>query len=115
MTAPNVATATTSPASSPDSSGAPTSSGEQPRTTAGTFAPKDVRYPADYHVEWMRNKTMDEVASLSNAMYAELVRGQPQAQTAQRPATAPAQQTAQPGTPSAPSNDLWITDPAQAA
>lgn len=60
----------------------------------------------------MRNKTADEVANLSNQMYAELVRQQPRAASPQ----GQAQQTQyNAASPTAPSNDLWITDPATAA
>lgn len=123
MTAPNVATATEQLATSPPASGAPTSSGgAPPQATNGQFThkPEEWRYPSDYRVEWMRGKTAEEVANLSNAMYAELVRGQPQQQ---RGPAGPQQQAAQtqynsasPGTSAQPpSQEQWITDPAGAA
>ena len=96
-----------------------TSSGETTYTGAdahlrnadGTFrAPttKEFRYPADYHVTWMRGKTADEVGGLSDQMYAELVRRAP---TPAAPAAVPNNGTAT----TMPNQDLWLTDPNAAA
>lgn len=73
---------------------------EQPRTPDG-------RYAADHRVTWLRGKTMDEVAALSDQMYAELVKRQPAA-----PAAAPAPATN--GTAGLPTDDLWLTNPTAA-
>lgn len=95
MTAPN-ATATpptnlSPPNNAPPTTGAiPSGSVAEPNRAASgefTHSPEEWRYPANFHVDWMRGKTASEVASLSNAMYQQLVSGRPQ--------TGPPQQAAQ--------------------
>ncbi len=128
-------------APSPDTGEAPTTSGpttddaqrHQDRATDGRFEPKDWRYPADYHVEWMRGRTAEEVGNLSQQLYQQLLTGQsgnvqgqyqgqaqtqgwqPQAQTqwGQQPQAAPPQAPSM--TPQPPTSDDWQMDPGAAA
>lgn len=85
--------------------------GNQPRADNGQFAqkPDQWRYPNDWRIEWQRNKTADEVANLSNQMYAELVRRQP------APASAPAPTNGAPTGVTMPTDDQWLTQPGVAA
>lgn len=54
-----------------------TSTGADPaRATDGRFEPTEWRYPANYAIEYLRGRTAEEGAQLSNALYQQLRQGQ---------------------------------------
>jgi len=102
------------------STGAQTTSGaEQARSADGRFEPNQWRYPDAYHVEWMRGKTADEVANISNQLYQNMLSGQPTAPQPNMPnpsyPTQPQYAPAQPAGPQPPTPDDWINNPSDAA
>lgn len=82
-----------------------TSSNDPARATDGRFEPNQWRYPADYHISWLRGKTADEAATLNSQMYDVLQRPQAQQQP-QQPQYAP-----QPAPSLEPTQDDWLTQP----
>ena len=93
---------------------------DQPRGADGRFQPSEWRYPADYSVTWLRGRTADEAATLSNEMYQSVLGQAPAPQVASAPAlevppdrVPPA--TGQPVVPQQPTADDWLNDPASAS
>lgn len=102
---PDSAVSQTSPPIPNPGTSAPPTSGPD-RATDGRFEPREWRYPADYHISYLRGKTADEAAQLNQQMYEVLQSQQPQQQQyAPQP-----QYQQQPQALSEPTNEEWLND-----
>jgi len=74
----NEPTATTTPPASSQAGAAPTA--EPARAADGRFEPNQWRYPDTYPVAYLRGKTAEEAAKITDMLYQEMLKGQPQGQ-----------------------------------
>lgn len=88
------------------------STADPARATDGRFEPKEWRYPSDYPVEYLRNKTAEEAARYTDMLYQQ-VRSNTPPQQAQpvRPQGAPPAPYSQAAPPT---QEDFLTDPAGA-
>ena len=106
---------------SPGTGEAPTgtTSSDAERESRNIRTPDAWRYPDDYRVTWMRGKTADEVAVLSDQMYQDMIKPQNQQQqheqfgTPQQNWQQPPQQQQQPQF-QMPTDDDFLSSPANA-
>ena len=85
----------------PPASPTPAPPGAQPTTPApdparavdGRFEPNQWRYPADYPVAYLRSKTAEEAAKITDMLYQDMLKNQPQGQQSSPRPVGPAPRT----------------------